>query len=48
MDREISQDKGNGHLAFVTPKANTTTTIQGSIQASLLRQPIYLMEPGAC
>lgn len=22
MDREISQDKGNGHLAFVTPKAN--------------------------
>ena len=46
MDREISQDKGNGHLAFCHPKANNNYT--GSIQASLLRQPIYLMEPGAC
>ena len=25
MDREISQDKGNGHLAFVTPKANNNS-----------------------
>ena len=47
MDREISQDKGNGHLAFVTPKANNNS-YTGSIQASLFRQPIYLMEPGAC
>ncbi len=39
MDREFHKI-GNGHLAF---SLKAITTAMGSIQASLLRQPIYLM-----